>query len=154
VARYCWAYDERRRDLLEGCFIEDAAWEGSVGGSQAVGPIRGRDSILEWLAGFWPHQHDQRRHMLMNPLVERRSEGEAEVHAYLLLVSARDQSVSLETTGFYRVSVVREDGRWRIRHLFAGFDAPFWPGRLEQLSARGRRRHGLLAEVDEHRGEP
>jgi hypothetical protein len=148
VSRYCWAYDERRADLLEECFAEDAVWEGSVAASQAVGPIEGRDRILKWLTGFWPHQHDQRRHMLMNPLVERVSDDAAQLLAYLLLVSARDESVCLETTGFYRVALVRQDGDWRIRSLFGGFDAPFWPGKLESLSERGRLRHGLYGDAE------
>jgi hypothetical protein len=148
VSRYCWGYDERRRDILEECFSEDAVWEGNVCASQAVGPIEGRDAIVEWLAGFWPHQHEQRRHMLMNTLVTQLSEAEAEVHTYLLLLSARTEKVRLETSGFYRVGLSRVDERWRIRSLFAGFDAPFWPGKIENLSNRARRRHGLFGNAD------
>jgi ketosteroid isomerase-like protein len=146
VSRYCWAFDERRRDLLADCFTEDAVWEGTVAASQTVGPLRGRDRILEWLAEFWPHQRDQRRHILTNFLVEALSEEEADVYAYLLLTSARDETVSVETTGFYRTRLALDDGRWRIRHLFAGFDAPFWPGKVENLSDAARNRHGLFGE--------
>jgi hypothetical protein len=144
VSRYCWAFDQHRPDLLEECFTEDAVWEGAVSGSEAVGPIRGRARILEWLSGFWPHQHDQRRHILTNFLVEHLAAETAEIHAYLLLTSAKDGAVSLETTGFYRTQLALVDERWRIRHLFAAFDAPFWPGKVENLSDRGRARHGLF----------
>jgi SnoaL-like domain len=144
LARYCWAYDERRAELLADCFTEDGVWEGNVSAAEVVGPFRGRERIVEWLTGFWPHQHDQRRHVLNNFLIESRSATAAEVYAYLQLYAARDGAVKLETTGFYRVQLVADGGRWRIRRLFAGFDAPFWPGRVENLSERGRRRHGLL----------
>jgi hypothetical protein len=144
--RYCWGYDERRVDLLGDCFTDDAVWEGNVAGRTPVGPISGREGILDWLTGFWPHQHDQRRHMLVNSLIEEQSETDAVVLCYLLLTSAREEQVKLETIGFYRVRLSREGDAWRIAHLFAGFDAPFWPGRLESLSQRGRVRHGLQAD--------
>jgi hypothetical protein len=148
LARYCWAYDERRPELLADCFTEDGVWEGIVTAAEVIGPFRGRERIVEWLTGFWPHQRDQRRHVLNNFLVDSRSATAAEVYAYLQLYSARDGSVKLETTGFYRVQLVADEGRWRIRHLFAGFDAPFWPGRVENLSEGARRRHGLLDGED------
>jgi SnoaL-like domain len=144
LSRYCWAYDERRREMLADCFTADGVWEGIVAGGQTVGPFRGRERIVEWLAGFWPHQRDQRRHVLNNFLVDSRSGSEAEIYAYLQLYSARDGKVKLETTGFYRAELLADEGSWRIRRLFAGFDAPFWPGRAENLSERARRRHGLL----------
>lgn len=143
VHRYCWSYDERRAEALRDCFAEDGVWEGLVMGEIPIGPFAGGATILEWLTRFWPHQHDQRRHMIVNPLVVEDGPGEATVLAYLLLMSARDSAAKLETTGFYRVRVRHEEDRWRIVHLFGGFDAPFWPGKLEQLSERGRRRHGI-----------
>lgn len=143
VHRYCWSYDERRAEALRDCFAADGTWEGLVMGEIPIGPFTGGEAILEWLTRFWPHQHDQRRHMIVNPLVVQDGPDEATVLAYLLLMSAGDSAAKLETTGFYRVRVRREDDRWRIVHLFGGFDAPFWPGKLEQLSERGRRRHGI-----------
>lgn len=144
LVRYCWAYDERRAEQLADCFTEDGVWEGSVTAEEKIGPFDGRERIIEWLTGFWPYQHDQRRHVLSNFLIDSRSAEAAEVYAYLQLHSARDGEAKLETTGFYRVQLAADSGRWRIRHLFAGFDAPFWPGRTEELGERGRRRHGLL----------
>lgn len=143
-ARYCWAYDERRADLLEACFSADAVWEGTVGDEHRVGPFNGREEICGWLTRFWPHQHRQPRHILLDTIVDEQTARVATALSYLLLITAQHGEVSISTTGFYRLSLRREDGEgWRIAHLFAGFDAPFWPGKLEQLSARGRVRHGL-----------
>ena len=46
VARYCWAYDERRADLLEDCFTEDGVWEGNVLDKVPIGPFATRSAIL------------------------------------------------------------------------------------------------------------
>ena len=40
--------------------------------------------------------------------------------------------------------LIADAGHWRIGRLLGGFDAPFWPGKVEDLGERGRRRHGLL----------
>jgi hypothetical protein len=143
-SRYCWGYDERRADLLGECFAEDAVWEGTIAGSQRVGPLTGRERILEWLTEFWPHQRHQPRHVLLNTIIEEQSEDQARTLSYLLLTTARRGQVAISTTGFYRLSLARLEGTWQIVHLFAGFDAPFWPGKLERLGERGRARHGLF----------
>lgn len=146
LARYCWGNDVHSRAMLEDCFCAEALWEGTVGDAHAVGPLRGRERIVDWLSGFWPHQRDQRRHMVMNSVVEELTGDRALLLAYVLLTSARDGEVTVVTTGYYRVRLRRDGGEWRIDELFGGFDAPFWPGKLEQLSERGRRRHGLLGD--------
>lgn len=144
VARYCWAYDERRADLLADCFTEDGVWEGNVLAKVPVGPFNGRARILKWLTEFWPHQHDQRRHMLLNNLLESLSEDNAVTLSYLLLMSSDGKAPKLECTGFYRCEQVRQGDVWRIARMTACFDAPFWPGQLETMSERGKRRHGVL----------
>jgi hypothetical protein len=143
ASRYCWSYDERDLERLEACFTEDGVWEGSVMGRIAIGPFEGSAAVGRWMAGFWPYQHDQRRHMIVNPVVLEQGPEEALLVAYILLMSAKDAQVRLETMGFYRMRMRKEDGLWRIGHLFAGFDAPFWPGALEELSEKGRARHGI-----------
>jgi hypothetical protein len=149
LAVYCWANDVHSQAMLEECFAADAAWEGTVGDQHQVGPMRGRDRIVAWLAGFWPHQRDQRRHMVMDFAIEEIDSDRALLLSYVLLTSARDGAVTVVTTGYYRVRMVRELEGWKIAELFGGFDAPFWPGKLERLSERGHRRHGLLGDPAE-----
>ncbi len=143
IARYCWAYDERRKDALARCFSEDAVWEGNVLGQVPIGPFQGRERIVTWLTEFWPHQHDQRRHMLLNTIVETQRPDFAVTLSYLLLMSSNGKRVAVETSGFYRVEYIRTPDEWQIGRLTAGFDAPFWPGELDSLSARGKARHGI-----------
>ena len=144
IARYCWAYDERRIDRLRDCFTSDAIWEGSVLGQVQIGPFEGGDSIVDWLSKFWPHQRDQRRHMLLNTIVEEQSDVTATALSYLLLMASTGEAMSLESMGFYRTSYRRQDLTWRISRLTAGFDKPFWPGKLDAMSATGRARHGVF----------
>ena len=143
ISRYCWCYDERRADLLAACFTEDGIWEGDVLGQVPIGPFRGRDRIVRWLTEFWPHQHDQRRHMILNTIVEAQGADLATTCSYLLLMGSDGRAASLETTGFYRTRYRKVGGQWLIERLTAGFDAPFWPGDINRMSARGRARHGV-----------
>lgn len=143
IARYCWAYDERRIDRLRECFTDDAIWEGNVLGRVRVGPFKGRTRIVDWLSEFWPHQKDQRRHMLLNTIVEEQSDVSATSLSYLLLMSSTGDVVGVESMGFYRTTYRKERGHWFISYLTAGFDKPFWPGSLDAMSAKGRARHGI-----------
>ncbi|MCK9503752.1 MAG: nuclear transport factor 2 family protein [Porticoccaceae bacterium] len=146
VARYCWAYDERQSQHLEDCFTPNAIWEGTVTGDVQIGPFVGRDTIIDWLTEFWPYQHDQRRHMVLNTVVEKQAKDSAQTLSYLLLMSADSNRVQLETTGFYHLSLAKMDSEWRISHFRAGFDYPFWPGKLSQLSEKGKKRHGISGQ--------
>lgn len=133
ISRYGWAFDERRADLLSDCFTADAVWEGTIRGEQPLGPIEGRDAVVAWLAEYWPRQHDQRRHLIVNTVIEALTETTARAQAYQALTAARLGEVALETTGFYRFDLRLEDGSWRISRLFSGYDAPFTPGKLDHL---------------------
>ena len=133
ISRYGWSFDERRGDLLADCFTEDGVWEGTIYGGGPLGPFVGRGAIVEFMTGFWETQRDQRRHMIVNTIIERQDEDEALALAYQVLTAARAGQVALETTGFYRFELRREGDMWRIAHLFSGYDAPFEPGKLDQL---------------------
>lgn len=143
IARYCWSYDERRLDHLADCFTEDAIWEGNVLGRIPLGPFVGREKIRAWLSEFWGHQKDQRRHMILNTIVEQQEAERAVTLSYLLLMSSTGDAMSMESMGFYKTAYVKQGDRWRISRLTAGFDKPFWPVDLNKMSARGRARHGV-----------
>lgn len=143
IARYCWSYDERRLGPLTDCFTEDGVWEGNVLGQIPIGPFAGRDRIGAWLSDFWPHQKDQRRHMILNTIVEEQAADRALTLSYLLLMASTGEAISMESMGFYKTTYRKEGNVWRISRLTAGFDKPFWPGELRRMSARGRARHGV-----------
>jgi hypothetical protein len=123
--RYGWSFDERRADVLAGCFTDDATWVASIMGTATVGPHRGRDAIMDFMTGFWPDQSDQRRHMIMNVLVENQTESSAMIFSYHLLMSAAGGKVAPVTAGFYRVGATKTPVGWKMASLLAGYDIPF-----------------------------
>jgi hypothetical protein len=146
IHRYCWSFDERRADLLLECFTEDAVWEADVMGETRVGPFVGQAAVQEWLARFWDHQRDQRRHLILNFIVEDLHDDRATALAYLLLMGSSDGESRLETTGFYRLTYRRGPDGWRISNLSAGFDSPFWTIEVADMSPRVRALFGILDE--------
>ncbi len=144
--RYCWYFDERRADLLEDCFTEDAEWAGNAMGETVIGPMVGRAEIMSWLTGFWPHQSDQRRHVVTNFIVERQTPTEATGLAYLLLLGSKQSAVALESAGFYSVDYRQEKGTWRISRLTAGFDVPFWKQEVASMEPWVRALLGIREE--------
>ncbi|MCU1558891.1 MAG: hypothetical protein JWN09_2886 [Microbacteriaceae bacterium] len=126
MARYAWAFDERRHELLADCFTTDASWQANIRNETIIGPLVGRDAIVEYMSSFWGDQLDQRRHMIMNPMVTEQVPDAATIYTYHLLVSATDVAIVPVTCGFYEVRMIRErDGIWRIASLLAGYDLPF-----------------------------
>lgn len=125
--RYAWSFDERQRDMLSECFAKDATWEASLMGTTTIGPFEGRSAVVEFMTSFWADQFDQRRHMIMNAVVEDQGPSEATVLTYHLLVSTTSESgVVPVTTGFYRVRMKKTSkGHWKIHKLVAGYDVPF-----------------------------
>ncbi len=123
--RYGWAYDERDGDALRDCFTEDTVFEASIAGHSPIGPFRGRDAFLDWLTAFWSEQRDQRRHIVLNPIINDLRTDSAVALSYMLLTSAQDGAMRATTTGFYRMRMRKHDGVWRIEDFYAGFDTPF-----------------------------
>jgi hypothetical protein len=126
IHRYGWGYDERDRALLADCFTSDGVWEGSIMGSDQVGPYEGRAQVVDFLAEFWDTQTDQRRHIFTNVVVSELTTASAVAHAYLLLTASTGGTMTPVTNGPYRLEMRNDDdGVWRISRLVAGFDAPF-----------------------------
>jgi hypothetical protein len=123
--RYGWSFDERRADVLADCFVEDATWEASVMGTDTIGPHVGRERIMGFMTGFWPEQDDQRRHMIMNVLIENLTSSNATVLSYHLLMSAAGGTITPVTAGFYRASALKTSSGWKLATLLAGYDVPF-----------------------------
>lgn len=123
--RYCTAYDERDREALADCFTDDTVFEASIAGTSAIGPIAGRSVFLDWLTAHWDEQHDQRRHIVLNPLVEQLAGASAEVSTIMLLTATENGVFRTMTAGFYHATLRKENGVWRMATLRAGFDAPY-----------------------------
>jgi hypothetical protein len=143
IHRYCWGFDERREDVLSSCFTQDAVWRAGVMGETVVGPFVGRDQVLRWLTGFWPHQRDQRRHMTLNFIVEEVTDMTATAMCYLILLGSTRAATALETAGMYRLGYRLEGGEWLIASLTAGFDSPFWKQEITEMQPWVRELFGI-----------
>lgn len=126
IHRYGWAVDERDADGVADCFTEHAVWEGWQRGDSHTAPVTGRNAIAEFMRDLWLPQHQQRRHIFTNEVVDDVDRGTARAHAYLVLLSSDAELTALITTGPYRFELERSsDDVWRIAHLIGGWDSPF-----------------------------
>lgn len=123
--RYAMAYDERDLDVLRSVFADGAAWRGIIQG-EPLPAVQGSEAIMDWLADIMDGQLDQRRHLVLNPIIESLEDGAARLVSYIVVTSATPtHGVSIATSGFYDIRFVREGDRWLINDLTAGFDVSF-----------------------------
>ncbi|OHV89884.1 hypothetical protein ORS3428_29935 [Mesorhizobium sp. ORS 3428] len=108
--------------MIAACLTATAVFSGSVAGNFVVGPYEGRTRILQWLKTLWETQADQRRHCMMNILVDDLSGLSAVVLASLFLTGAENGLARVIATGFYRFQMANEEGVWRIADIYAGLD--------------------------------
>ena len=127
VARYCWAVDERSRDVVASCFTSGGSWVGRVAGETAVtGPFVGDRVVAAWLASLWSGLESQRRHAFVG-LVPRLCGAEddgVQGRAAFGLVGTEAGSSVLEVTGTYAFGFACEREQWRITTMVAIFDSP------------------------------
>ncbi|MEL7045169.1 MAG: nuclear transport factor 2 family protein [Pseudomonadota bacterium] len=125
LARSAYAYDERKLDMLEACFTQDAAFSIQIAGApELMGPFEGREAIMGLYRGSLEAQTDVRRHVVSNVLFE--SEGdEPEVVSYLTLFATEDGAAKLLCTGVYRDQVQRKSDGWAIHRRHLDLDSPY-----------------------------
>ncbi len=124
LARYNWSGDAFRLDELLGAFCPDGALE--VRGEE---PRRGREAILEFLAGVSPGARPVPtdapagtkrivRHNLTNVRFLELSPERARVGSYFTVVT----EIGLDHYGRYRDSFVPIGDEWLIEHRFVSTD--------------------------------
>jgi SnoaL-like protein len=123
--RYSWALDECLEEPLAECFTEDATWTANLMHEEDHGPFEGAEGIAEWLAGSFVTMVDQRRHLMINPVVDEQSADAARVFSMCLITGAKDKVVTPRCTGIYRINLKKVDGIWLIQTLFGAFDSPW-----------------------------
>lgn len=124
VHRYAMAYDERDLAVLRSVFTDGAVWQGIIQG-ESIPAVEGGQQIVDWLAEIMETQHDQRRHLVLNPAIESVDDRSARLVSYVVVTSAANGAASIATTGFYDITFAREGERWLIDRFIAGFDLGF-----------------------------
>jgi ketosteroid isomerase-like protein len=122
VARYAFALDQQDLVALESVLAEDATWAFKIAGETDLGPIVGREAILEFVRASIDAETDQRRHNLVNMVLRSADADTAVVHAYLMLTSNSAGGSGLIATGFYVFRLEYAETEWRIADLFLGAD--------------------------------
>ncbi len=122
---YGWPMDSREFDYLKEVFAQDASFSVSIAGTDALGPIEGRDQIHDLCAGIVSEQTDQRRHVITNHRIVSDDGDTARVTANLTLVVVDNGSIGVKSSGIYDCDVVEEDGVLRFKRMHLSLDVPF-----------------------------
>jgi ketosteroid isomerase-like protein len=122
LARYAFALDQRNAEELGAVLAKDATWAFKIAGEVDLGPVVGREAILEFVRNAWDTETDQKRHNLVNMVIRSADADTALVHAYLMLTSTSAGVPSVIATGFYTFRLEHTEGVWRIAELFLGTD--------------------------------
>jgi uncharacterized protein (TIGR02246 family) len=125
-ADYGWPMDTREWDVLATVFTEDAEFTITIPGSDAIGPVNGRDAIVEFCSSTVGDQIDQRRHVITNVRITNETDSAADVYAILTLIVVAEGALAVKSSGLYRTKAVKEaDGKWRFSSMLLELDLPF-----------------------------
>jgi 3-phenylpropionate/cinnamic acid dioxygenase small subunit len=109
---YAWACDERDWTLLRSVFTDDAELDYSSTG----GPAGGRDEVVAWLESSLSSIRIQ--HVVSNFRIDVTDDRAAGKTMFLAILHLPGMDQPLTTGGYYDLSFVRGDGRWKIRRLY------------------------------------
>jgi SnoaL-like domain len=114
LARASYALDTRDMATLAQCFAADAVLEISIKGVAGEPRFTGRTEIMGLMQNAADTQTDVRRHVTTNILIESASPTSARSIANLTLTAVENGQIRLVTSGYYKDSIVRENGVWVI----------------------------------------
>ena len=129
VMKWAYAFDSENEAMMRDAFTNDARFVFylSSGGDPLV--FEGIDAVMDLFLGAIADQtpEEQRRHVTTNVLIDQHDPRHATVTSYLTLLIAfsPDEHPTLQSTGVYTDTVVRErDGVWRIQERVLRLDTP------------------------------
>jgi len=117
LAAYTQALDDGRTDDVVATFCDDAAVD-----IPGLGRYEGREAIRAAYAGWTPAR--PQRHLVLNTLVTRWDEHEAEATSDVVFLLMRKTGWSVELVGRYHDTLRLEGEVWRFARRAAEFVAP------------------------------
>jgi hypothetical protein len=117
--------DSREFEVLGDTFTKDADFTIAITDGDTIGPIDGRDAIVEFCSSTVHEQTDQRRHVITNVRIGPQTETEADVTAILTLIVVADGELNVKSSGLYRTRAVLDGDRWRFASMHLTLDLPF-----------------------------
>jgi hypothetical protein len=125
LSRAAYYFDLHDVENLQNCFTEDANMLVNIAGGDTFGPFEGRDAIMGLMSGTLDAQTDTRRHIICDFFFESEGKKDAVVVSTLVLTSVENGAISLVTSGVYRDTVKRVDGKWLFTDRLLDLDMPF-----------------------------
>lgn len=121
-----YALDERKLEMLEDCFADDAVMSLRIEGGDLIGPFDGQEAIMKLMKDSVDAQTDQRRHISSNLFFQEEvGEEVAKVVSYLSLFATKNGEITLLTTGVYQDEVARVAGEWKIKKRHLELELPY-----------------------------
>jgi len=125
LCSYGFHHDARDFASLTRCFTEDASYTVVVAGADPIGPLLGREAIVDQIRIFKSRQTDQRRHVMTNFMFDQEAKSKARVRSYVTAIAVTDGVLEVVSCGFYTDIVVLTESGWsiaeRMLHLDKGF---------------------------------
>jgi len=126
LGRAGWAFDTQNIDVLCHSYTDDGQFhlqiqQGDLIRFDGLGVVR---AMYEEAMAAQRSQGDQRRHIVTNFFFGDETPSSALATSYLLLMSISKDQIRVVTTGIYTDTVVKDSGRWRIRHRHLYLDLP------------------------------
>ena len=120
-ARYAAANDWPDQERLESCFTEEATFTLHIAGADSIGPLDGRQAIVDFFMPILNGQTDTRKHVITNYELQ----GDGRVNAYLSLIVTDNGETVLKSAGLYETEVVEGESGPRFRAMTLSLDSGF-----------------------------
>jgi ketosteroid isomerase-like protein len=120
-ARYAAANDWPSQEGLEACFTEDATFLLHIAGADSIGPLEGRQAILDFFMPTLTGQTDRRKHVITNYNLL----GDGRVDSYLTLIATENGETALKSAGRYECEISESAGELRFSSMTLSLDSGF-----------------------------
>jgi hypothetical protein len=120
-SRYAAANDWPDQELLESCFTEDATFTLHIAGADSIGPLNGRQAIVDFFMPILNGQTDTRKHVTSNfNLID-----DTHVNAYLSLIVTDNGETVFKSAGLYETEIVEGESGPRFSAMTLSLDSGF-----------------------------
>jgi hypothetical protein len=115
IAAYTQALDDGRTDDVVGTFCPDGVCD-----IPGMGTHEGHDALRRAYAGWAPRR--PQRHLVLNTLVTRWSDDEAEAFSDVVFIRNGDAGWAIQLVGRYHDTLHRDGGTWLFHRRVATFE--------------------------------
>lgn len=122
-ARWGIAWDESRLDLIDDLFAQDGRFRVLKANDRVIVDVSGRDKVKANIAYGLSQQHEQRRHLITNIVIQDLSQNTAHAIAYSIVIT-HGGTPKIDGTVVYDAQLRREkEGVWQFTSFTVGLDA-------------------------------